>query len=71
MNKKIDGNNRSFVRALMMVFSDAMKLKVFSDAMKLKVFSDAMKLKYIAIKTNKVTRVCFLSFQSNVSATAN
>jgi len=55
----------------MMVFSDAMKLKVFSDAMKLKVFSDAMKLKYIAIKTNKVTRVCFLSFQSNVSATAN
>lgn len=53
MNKKIDANNRSFVRALMMVFSDAMKLK------------------YIAMKTNNVMRVCFLSFQSNVSATAN
>ena len=52
MNKKIDANNRSFVRALMMVFSDARKLK------------------YIAIKTNKAIAVCFLSFQSNVSATA-
>lgn len=36
-----------------------------------KVFSDAMKLTYIAIKTNNVVKVCFLSFQSKVSATAN
>ena len=35
------------------------------------VFPDAMKLKYIATKTNNVVKVPFLSFQSNVSATAN
>lgn len=37
----------------------------------MKVFPGAMKLKYIAIKTNNVVIVRFLSFQSNVSATAN
>lgn len=51
MNKPIDEYNRSFVRAVM------------------KVFSDAMKLTYIAMKINNVVKVCFLSFQSNVSAT--
>lgn len=52
MNKKIDTNNRNFVRALIMVISDARKMN-------------------IAIKTNNAMAVCFLSFQSNVSATAN